>query len=282
MQLSDPPMNPSKGIEVPPGWVGPKPIISALVEGQKGSGKTHIVAQIVRKYVDAGLITRVFVVTPTYFTNQHLFTFCGVQPEDAYLNASQGEAALKDIVRKIRFEHDTWRTAHEHQEIWMKFKAGKTLMMSERMLLESWNGNQPPMPGKLIRPCLILDDLQSTPLLTNSKYFINLMLRARHVCHSPQVGLNVFTLCQSLKSGQPRALRSNNNYIIIFPTRDRTVLLQDIYPEVSGKLSKSQFLAIFERATSSGQHSHLVIDMTQNPVEFRAGVSGPVIEIPEE
>jgi hypothetical protein len=273
LKLPTAPINPTAPIEVPPGW--PRPILSSLVEGSKGSGKSHTTAQFIRRYMDSGIFTRVFLISPTYFTNRHLWEFAGAKPGDVYLNALEGEEALKDIVRKIKLSKDQWVAASEGWKTWQLYQSGGQLTGQQLHFIDSLTeAPQPPKP--LIRPVLVLDDLSHSPLLSGNKYFINLMLRARHICFGPQVGLNVFVLCQSIKSGLPRVLRQSVNYWVIFPTQDRSKVFQDIYPEVSGAIDKEAFLALFHTATSAPRQ-HLVIDLTQGKPIFRQNVDGHIL-----
>lgn len=77
---------------MPDGW--PKLPVLANHMGGMGSGKTHFAAQLIRAYVDTGSINRVFLVSPTYFTNAHLWS-CGVDPEECFTEISQAPEPLK-------------------------------------------------------------------------------------------------------------------------------------------------------------------------------------------
>jgi hypothetical protein len=155
--------------------------------------------------------------------------------------------------------------------------------MQQTMLLKKHNNLPPKEALPLIRPCLILDDLSHSRLLQGSKYFINLCLRNRHVCHNPQVGLNIIVATQSVKAGLPRVLRGNVNLWVLFPTRDRSIIRQDIWPEVSGRVTRQTFEDLFHHCTT-GEHAYMVVDLSQaDPRKvFRKTFRGPFLAIPEE
>lgn len=254
MELPTPPKNPSVPIEVPPGAPA-LPGVFGIV-GARGQGKTHVTCQLIRKYVNFGSINRVFLISPTYATNEHLWRFCGIQPEDAYVNIDQAEAALKDVVRKIGVCKAGYDAHKAYVDAKTKLRAGAPLSVAERLMLES----PAPAAMRLIRPAVVLDDLSHSKLMTSSKYLVNLTLRSRHVASNPQVGLSMFFLVQSLKSGIPRTLRSNVSTWLAFGTKDRTIL-DDLYQELSGKIDRPAFNQLFHESTA-GRHDYLVVDLT--------------------
>lgn len=177
-------------------------------------GKTHVTAQMVKAYVDHGSINRVFLVSPTYHTNSHLWAWCGVQPQDAYLKVDEAEAALRHIVQRIRDEQHAWRTHQTWRECVALKRARKPMTSAQRMVADG----VPPPDVPLPRPIVILDDLSHSKVMS-SRYLINLTLRSRHVAHNPQIGLSMVFLVQSLKAGIPRVLRSNVSAWIVFGTK---------------------------------------------------------------
>lgn len=274
-RLPVPPPNPTQSIPAPPGLA--RPHILGLAVGRMGSGKTHLAASYVKALRDAGSFTRVFLISPTYHTNRHLWDWIPVDPADAFTELSQAGAALNEIVRRIRADHAAYQANAQHWKAHEKHIRGVPLTHQERMLLEQMG---PPLTRlEVIRPCIILDDLQSTPLF-NSSEFRSVIWRMRHICHDPQVGTSFFVLCQSLKNGFPRALRSCVNLWLLFPTRDQTVL-KDIASEVSGRVTTQEFNRMFEYATDStvpgNDHPFMTIDLTQPPdLVFRRKLLEPL------
>jgi len=265
MKLPVPPKNPTASIPVPDG----APSLPAVfgVVGPRGQGKSHVTAQLIKSYVDHGSINRVFIISPTYHTNSHLWAWTGANPHDCFTAIHQAEDALKEIVRLIQVQKQEWQTRKEYEEALETHRSRRPLTMKQRQYLE----NTPPPVAALPRPAVVLDDLSHSKVMS-SKYLINLTLRSRHVCHNPQIGLSMFFLVQSLKAGIPRTLRSNVSAWIVFGTKDQTII-DDLHSELSGKIGKQQFQSIFHLATEA-QHSYLVVDLTtKDPTRvFRQGL----------
>lgn len=232
--------------------------------------------------MDHGAFNWCAIVSPTYHTNSHLWEWAGIKPEDAYTDLAQAELAVQDVVEKVRRHKAEWDENRDEWDAYEASRRGKALTMKQRMLVERLHGQAPSRKVKLVRPCLILDDLSHSRLLQGSRYFINLVLRNRHVVHNPQVGLSILVICQSVKAGLPRVLRSNVNLWVIFGTRDRDII-KDVWSEVSGKISKSAFSKLFDFCTRK-QHSYMVVDLTQrNPRHvFRKTLEGAFLEVEEE
>lgn len=271
---AQPPSNPTQPVPVPEGW--PRlPVLANLVGGM-GSGKTHLCAQLIRAYLDRGSINRVFLVSPTYFTNNHLWTYCGVDPEDCFTEIGQAPQAVEEIVRRIRADHKAYVQQREYKEAHMAWRGGRPLTMKQRSLLENCEFRAPQADVALIRPVIVLDDLQASPLMSQ-RSFHSLILRMRHICHSPQVGTSFIILSQSLKNGAlPRSLRSCVGLWCIFPTRDRTVA-KDLWAELSGRITWREFQNLLEHSTTGEGRPYLVADMTQggNPkTTFKRSLQG--------
>lgn len=131
------------------------------------------------------------------------------------------------------------------------------------MQLENWGVPKEHM--EIIRPCIILDDLQGSPIFNNTGNFRSTVLRMRHLGSDPQIGASFFVITQSLRAGFPRSLRSTVGLWFLFGTKDRTVI-RDIAMEVSGRVSLKQFQKMFAYATEErpgNDHPFLTIDLTQ-------------------
>lgn len=275
IKLPVPPKNPTAPIPAPPGMA--RPHFLALAVGKMGSGKTTTAASYVKALRDAGSFNRVFLISPTYFSNRHLWAWIPCDPSDCFTELSQAGEALQEIVRRIKAAHLAYKTNAAHWEAHEKHTRGGVLTHQERVMLEQMG---PPLSRlELIRPCVILDDLQSTQMF-NSSAFKSLVLRMRHVCHDPQVGLSFVVLCQSLKNGFPRALRSCVSLWFLFATRDTTVI-KDIAQELSGRISPEEFTRMFEYATDpsapGNEHAYMCIDLTQGgDLTFRRKLVEPL------
>lgn len=251
------PENPYRRPDVPEGL--PRVSHMCLVVGAPGCGKTSVVCQLVRAYVDAGLYTRVLAITPTFWTNRISLEHAGVKPEDAFVGVHQGVQALDEIIRRIRADNHTYKQNAAHWQAWDQHRAGQPLSTTERALLETLG--RPTVRLPVPRPCLIADDVQATKLCS-SRLFQSTAVRRRHICHDPQVELSIYVLSQSLKGGAlPRAMRGIADLAICFPTRDPSVM-RDMYSELAARCTWQEFEKIFAYATSGEGRPYLVVDMT--------------------
>ncbi len=200
-------------------------------------------------------MNRVFLISPTYHTNRHLWDFCKIAPGDAYIRVDQAEDALKHVVTRVREQKRQWEMRQLYMAAALKHTQGKPLNVSERALLEGPAPPDVPLP----RPAVILDDLSHSKVMS-SRYLINLTLRSRHVAHDPQIGLTMFFLVQSLKAGIPRVLRSNVSAWLVFATKDQSIV-NDLHEELSGKISKSEFTELFHSHTAN-HRDYMVVDLT--------------------
>ncbi len=100
--------------------------------------------------------------------------------------------------------------------------------------------------------------MSHSDLYTPSKKngFINLCLRHRHLF---QVGLSIFMLVQTFKTGIPKCLRQNIQQFFLWPTHDMSQL-ESMYDEFANMCTKEDFMEMFQRATS-GSHNFMTIDM---------------------
>jgi hypothetical protein len=61
--------------------------------------------------------------------------------------------------------------------------------------------------------------------------------------------------------GIPKNIRLNVSLFVLYRFANKSVVLDDIYQEVSGKLTKKDFESLYDYATQD-DHDALVIDMT--------------------
>lgn len=233
--------------------------LSAFI-GPRGSGKTNAVVLLARRYLNDGSINRVFIISPTYDSNR-IFDLLEPNPEDVFKNMHTCLADLNQIVAKVKEMVDEYREYEEIAKIfklWKSFlKGGPALPLPLYNKLENMGFKAPkaiPRPA----PLLIIDDMSHSDLYTPSKKngFVNLCLRHRHLF---QVGLSIFMLVQTFKTGIPKCLRQNIQQFFLWPTHDMSQL-ESMYDEFANMCTKEDFIEMFQRATS-GKHNFMTIDM---------------------
>lgn len=229
--------------------------------GPRGSGKTNAVVLLARRYLDDGSINRVFIISPTYDSNR-IFDLLEPKQEDVFKNLQTCLADLTTIIAKVKQMVEEYREYEEIAAVFKKWKLflkgkGPALPLPLYNKLENMGFRAPevvPRPS----PLLIIDDMSHSDLYTPSKKngFINLCLRHRHLF---QVGLSIFMLVQTFKTGIPKCLRQNIQQFFLWPTHDMSQL-ESMYEEFANMCTKEDFLEMFQRATS-GKHNFMTIDM---------------------
>lgn len=229
--------------------------------GPRGSGKTNAVVLLARRYLDDKSINRIFIISPTYDSNR-IFEILEPAQEDVFKNMHSCLADLNIIIAKVKemvVEYKEYEIIADMFTKWKKFLAGKgpPLPLPMYNKLETLGFKEPeriPRPS----PLLIIDDMSHSDLYTPSKKngFINLCLRHRHLF---QVGLSIFMLVQTFKTGIPKCLRQNIQQFFLWPTHDMSQL-ESMYDEFANMCTKEDFMEMFKRATS-GSHNFMTIDM---------------------
>ena len=87
-------------IPTPPEY--PKLHTLCLVVAKRGAGKSTAVCSLIRDLLQARLLDRVFVMSPTCGSNQALYATVRVAPDDSY--DQPGDKALQAVVKKVEEE----------------------------------------------------------------------------------------------------------------------------------------------------------------------------------
>jgi hypothetical protein len=235
--------------------------------GMRGSGKTHAMVNLAKKYLNEGSFTRVFILSPTYESNP-IFHVLHIAPEDVYSNLHTSIQDISDILEKCKKDSDNYDDYHDYMKVYLKWKRNGELTTEEQTMLENTNYQKPPSVPRP-SPLLIVDDMSHSEIYSTSRQnpFINLCLRHRHINHGK--GITIFLAAQTFRSGIPLALRQNIQQYFIWPTKDETQL-EAIYHEVANLIDHDTFIKLYKKATQN-PHDFLTIDNNPpNPsLQFR-------------
>lgn len=239
--------------------------------GPRGSGKTNAAVLLARRYLDDGSINRVFIISPTYDSNR-IFELLDPAPEDVYKNIHTCLPDLDAILQQVKQMAAEYEEYKEYMKIlkkWKQYEKGKgpALLIKEFNLLEN---NQfkalPYLPRP--SPLLIIDDMSHSDLYTPSKknQFINLCLRHRHLF---KVGISIFMLVQTFKTGIPKCLRQNIQQFFLWPTHDMSQL-DAMYDEFANLCTYEDFIHMFQKCTAE-RHNFMTIDLNASEplLQFR-------------
>lgn len=229
--------------------------------GNCGSGKTNAIALLTREYLDYGSFNRVYVISPTYSSNDVWQSLPEIQEEDVYTDVLDSQTAIHSILDKIKEDADIWQSSKEYVKIWKKWL--RVEEDDQRMTQDEMNALilcdfTKPIEVEKPSSVLIIDDMSHSNLFQNSPKnpFINLCLRHRHI-HG--VGLSIFICVQNYRTGIPKCLRQNIKQFFIFPTKDNTQT-DAIYEEIGNIVDLDTFYHYYHQATNSSDHDFLTID----------------------
>jgi len=224
--------------------------------GMRGSGKTHAMVNLAKRYLDEGSFNRVFIISPTYESNP-IFHVLHIDPEDVYSNLHTSIQDIANILEKCKKDLDDYDDYHIYMKAYIKWKKDMKLTLEERTMLENADYHKPPAIPRP-SPLLIVDDMSHSEIYSTSRQnpFINLCLRHRHINHGK--GITIFLAAQTFRSGIPLALRQNIQQYFIWPTKDETQL-EAIYHEVANLIDHDTFIKLYKKATQ-GAHDFLTID----------------------
>ena len=111
-----------KKIKVPysPAELFPLHTLCAFI-GMRGSGKTHAMVNLAKRYLDDACFTRVFIISPTYESNP-IFHFLKIADEDVYSNLHTSIQDIADILQKCKKDLDDYDDYHDYMKAYIKWK----------------------------------------------------------------------------------------------------------------------------------------------------------------
>jgi hypothetical protein len=243
--------------KVPDEYFGLHTLIAFV--GSTGTGKTQAAIRLAMHYLEHKAFTIVYTISPTCDQNA-AFELLN-QPRDQFYSGRRTlddpAGCLQDVLNRIEELVSEYFKRVEYRRTFKKWKEGKSLTVAENFLLQRNFFEQKkelPRPS----PLLIIDDLSHTSMFRGaaSNLLINTLLRHRHIY---EVGMTVFLLVQTWKSGLPKSVRQNCRQFAIFVTHDDTQL-KSIYEEVAGQVNEEDFYHAYNIATSK-PHQFLTVDL---------------------
>lgn len=245
--------------------------------GVRGSGKTVSMTTLLHKYKDAGLLQRVFLISPTFASNRYLFEGL-VQPEDVYDAATQD--SLDKVLDVLSAEAIEWRRWQDHCMLWHAYKQQERLYLAGRRKdidpellyevaqcgLDQLDSKPTYKYGTCEHPAmyLILDDCMSSALFNSStkhkNNLSNIAIKHRHICE--RLGVTIMVAMQAWKTQTGaigRAIRSNLTCVVLWGLRDEK-MIESIHEEVGREISKEAFYEAYDYATSGEKYNCLVVE----------------------
>ncbi|KAK9817090.1 hypothetical protein WJX72_009443 [[Myrmecia] bisecta] len=246
----------------------PRNFSLSLWIGSRGSGKTMKAAMLLKKLEQTGVTfegrtvdQRIILLSPTADANPVFTVLKNLAPEDVHPEFTEGK--LKEIVEDIEHEKEESLLYQRRLKLWkrvIRMKDPDSMLTPEEVNeLKAMNWDAPKKPKFPNGPAvnhLVCDDLVGSSIFKQGRNpFVTLCLKNRHL------GINVMIMTQSLRCVN-KAIRLNASLLVVFRYGNVKTVEDDIYEEVSGRLTPEQFMELYEHATQD-PHSALVIDFSQ-------------------
>ena len=253
--------------------------------GRRNAGKTVAATNLIRKYMDAGAIERVILVTPTYQSNVHTFAPLKINGSEDVIEPSKD--AVQRIKEKLDAETKEWEEYHEKKKQYAQFikemrsqRSIDLLPMDQLGMWEmagffenppKWKRADDSHPTRIYVLC---DDVFGSPMLRMGKGmedFTNLCIAHRHQMCSGNTGygcsIGILTQSYSAIASVPRPVRENCTLLCLFLNSDEKQRSK-IKEEMSDIPNLEQFEEFWNYATSK-PHGFLTIDMNPPTPEKR-------------
>lgn len=252
-----------------------KMFFNSLHIGARQSGKTFSVVKIIKHYEnnkimkdgESGVVykLRTHLISPTIQANEIYQSLDSLDmKKDAHENYS--DDLLLDIIADIKDKknkYDEYILYKKYYEKAMKIpenKLEKAYDDNPEMfnLLEKYN-YQNPNELEHDKPELnivILDDLLGSDAFTRKtkSTLVNAMIKNRHI------GVVFMVLVQSIRS-VPKNIRLNCSVFQLATFKNKKMILEDIYEEVSNVINIDDFEELYDHATAK-PYGSLIIDTT--------------------
>lgn len=280
---NDPPQFKKKLYPIPNDPNIQRPYHITCAVGQRGSGKTFAIVKMLLNQEKSGfrdavtgdkVAIRHILFSPTIKGNP-VFTALKYLDEDDMIN-EYTEEKLYDILDEIEENnketerYKKYRIAYERykkmtDEELEKCKDYDFLAILFEYDFEDWKTlAKPKYPNGCITN-IILDDCLANKSAFSAKkgsLLVKTILNSRH--HA----VNVIVASQNLKSIN-KAIRNNVDVWILFKFKSEKIVLDDLYPEVSGMVSPEEFLSLYHYATTNPNDALIIDDKAERGDKFK-------------
>ena len=247
-----------------------------LAVGKRGGGKSVAVSNLVENMVAQGVMDRVLLISPTYYSNKEICAPLNIKEDDIFEDPNK--AAIQHVLDIVDAEREEYDTYVEDLKLYNAYtrdisSTKPVSQMSASMLINAlergWleNTTVPEKPEKKYpkskgppKLALIVDDAMATKLFQPSSGFVNLCIKHRHV--GKGLGISIFILAQSYAAvgGVPRPIRGNATHLMLLKNKD-TNQIAKICSEIGTDIDCGEFLKMFKYATAE-PFGFLMIDFS--------------------
>lgn len=240
--------------------------------GSRGSGKTYTICQMIKHYEKHKIMKdgteykiRTHLISPTIQANEIYQSLNSLDMEKDAHDEYNDELLLSIIedIKAEKKEYEKYLLYKEYYEKFMKTPESKLEKLYDEnpeifQLLEEYEYIHPKdfkhEPPKV--SIVILDDLLGSDAFTKKtkSVLVNAMIKNRHM------GICFAVLVQSIKA-VPKNIRLNCSVFQLASFKNKKVILEDIYDEVSNVIGLDEFEELYDFATDK-PYGSLIIDTT--------------------
>ena len=249
-----------------------KMFLNSLHIGARQSGKTHSVVKIIKHYETHKIIKdgveyklRTHLISPTIQANEIYQSLNSLDlKKDAHENYT--DKLIIDIIDDIKakkVKYDEYLLYKKYYEKVMKTPENKLETLYEKEpelfnLLEKYDYKNPkevehePPAVNIV----VLDDLLGSDAFSKKTKSVltNAMIKNRHI------GVVFMVLVQSIRA-VPKNIRLNCSVFQLAAFKNKKIILEDIYEEVSNVINIDDFEELYDHATAK-PYGSLIIDTT--------------------
>lgn len=250
----------------------PKFFWNSLNIGARGSGKTYTIVQMIKHYEKNKIMRdgvvyklRTHLISPTIQANEIYQSLDSLDMDkDAHENYT--DKLILDIIAGIKErkqKYEDYLLYKKYYEKVMKIPENKIEKAYDENpdmfhLLERFN-YQHPSEIEHEKPevnIVILDDLLGSDAFTRrtKSTLVNAMIKNRHI------GVCFALLVQSIRS-VPKNIRLNCSVFQLATFKNKKMILEDIYEEISNVIGIDDFEELYDHATAK-PYGSLIIDTT--------------------
>jgi hypothetical protein len=240
--------------------------------GARGSGKTYTIVQMIKHYEKNKIMKdgvqyklRTHLISPTLQANEIYQSLDSLDmKKDAHENYS--DKLILDIIADIKVK----KNKYEEYLLYKKYYE-KVMKIPENKLEKAYDDNpemfnllekynyQNPSELEHEKPeinIVILDDLLGSDAFTRKtkSTLVNAMIKNRHI------GVCFALLVQSIRS-VPKNIRLNCSVFQLATFKNKKMILEDIYEEISNVIGIDDFEELYDHATAK-PYGSLIIDTT--------------------
>jgi hypothetical protein len=254
----------------------PKLHTLCIASGKRGGGKSVAIANFIKECKNYNYYDRVWLITPTYYSNKAIWDIADIQEEDVY---EPTVSVIKDLIKLVEAEREEWDHFLHLKEMYKKYKkdiATKPINRIDEdtlLMYQDYDFFEKPPEWKYTsevppRLGVIIDDSLGTPLLSKpSAGLINLCIKHRHV--GKGLGISIFMLVQSYcaQGGLNRAIRENCTMLLLFKL-NQDAQIRKLYEEADLEMSEQDFINLCKEVHKI-DYNFLLMDFAPKSPEMR-------------